>query len=520
MSATGTFNSNATAQQLADAVAMDPLVKAQLWARYLEVSSRQHDAFSAFESDLPRIAMRGTKAGIFARKRDLKAGGGDTVNFTVISAPGGPGAIGEQELTGRTSSSKFKTYKVIVDWHRDAVEFTRKQIEMMAGGRDLESTTAELLKLKMGIWKQNEMMLSLMKQANGNVFRPNNVASRDALVSTDRLSLSMCSAAKARLNTIGGRPIQHQLGKNGDHINGFMIFATEYAMLDVRNDTGYQNAIAQGGTRGDGNANFTGKLVDWQGMTWFEHCVTDLDWDDYVGSPIQPKAIAAVAFNANAAATTDCKLKGSATNTINRYFQFFPGYDYKFYEDQVDAPDSGLYYVWAVNPDGSVCFMRYTGSDNNGNEIQLDKILSPDTTLSGGGAGLGATSVGNLVLNNTASVNAGTRVITDSGTGGNLPAGFVYVDKVAVGAILIPANANGVPIGHGFVFGAHAACRAYGRIEMERIVQDRDYGFVKGAGYQMITGQAPCINTNGVTNGYLLMEFAIEHEGVNIPVKE
>ena len=122
----GTYNANALVQTLADATAMDPLVKAQMWARYLEVSSRQHDAFAMFESEQARIpSMNVGKSGIFTRKRDLKAGGGDTVNFTVISAPAGPGAIGEQELTGRTSSSKFKTYKVVVDWHRDAVEFTK-----------------------------------------------------------------------------------------------------------------------------------------------------------------------------------------------------------------------------------------------------------------------------------------------------------------------------------------------------------------------------------------------------------
>jgi hypothetical protein len=86
-----------------------------------------------------------------------------------------------------------------------------------------------------------------------------------------------------------------------------------------------------------------------------------------------------------------------------------------------------------------------------------------------------------------------------------------------VGAVIIPANANGVPIGYGFIFGAHAACRAYGAIEMNTIEQKTDYGFVKGKGYEMVFGQSPTINTNGVTNGYLILEFAIEHEGYPVP---
>lgn len=513
----GTYNANALVQTLADATAMDPKVKAEMWARYLEVSSRQHDAFSMFESEQPRVpSLNAGKASIFTRKRDLKAGGGDTVNFTVISAPAGPGAIGEQELTGRTSSSKFKTYKVTVDWHRDAVEFTKKQIQMMAGGKDLEMTSGSLLKEKMGIWKQNEMMLTLIKLGVGNTFRPNGRASRDAITATDTLSIDICSAAKARLNTIGGRPIKHSLGTNGDHINGFMIFATEMAMLSVRNDSGYQNAITQGDNRGESNANFTGRLVSWQGMSWFEHIVTDLDWDDYVGSPLQPKLIAANTFHADSA-IGNCKLKGSTTNTVNRYTQFFPGYDYLFYEDQAPTTDSNIYYAWAVNPDGSVCFLSYTGSDNNGNLIDLANgaILSPDS--GGGTSTLGSDTVGELHLGASASVNGTTRIITLAGAGCTVPEGYVYVDKVFAGAIILPANAKGVLIGNGFVFGANAACRAYGQIEMEQIAEKRDYGFVKGMGYQMITGQAPCTRVDGVTNGYLNIECAIEHEGIDTP---
>jgi hypothetical protein len=116
-------------------------------------------------------------------------------------------------------------------------------------------------------------------------------------------------------------------------------------------------------------------------------------------------------------------------------------------------------------------------------------------------------------------VDQTSRVITNSGTGGStLTTGtWVLVDKVDVGAVIIPANAKGVPIGYGFIFGAHAACRAYGSVQMNGIEQDDDYSFIKGKGYEMVYGQAPTINTNGVTNGYLLLEFAVEHEGYPVP---
>jgi N4-gp56 family major capsid protein len=497
-------------------------VKAQLWARYLEVGSRAHDVFSMFESEQPRIPVANAgKSGIFCRRRDLKAQGGDKVHFTVISAPGGPGVMGETQLAGAESKSKFKTYSVIVDWHRDAVAFTKKQIAFMAAGGTLLETTAELLKLKMGLWKQNDMMVALIKGGVGNTYRPNGKASTAALGPNDHLTLAMAVAGKARLNTMGGKPISHQLGTNGDSINGFLTFASEYAFLNIRNDSAYANALQTADDRGKGNAQFTGRLVNWQGQTFFEHIVTDQDWDDYVGSPIQPKGI----MHANVAAGTtvfsaasavgDCVLKGSSTNTTSRYFQFFKGYDYLFYEGQTPVVDNTEYYLWAVNPDGTVCFMSYIGHHNDGNKITPNKILS----AAAGTSTLGATTVGNMYagVGGGLAVDGTTRVITVGAGTPTLPAGFVYVDKVETGAVLIPANANGVPIGYGFIFGASAACRAYGTIEMNGIEQETDYSFVKGKGFEMVFGQSPTINTNGVTNGYLLMEFAITHEGYAVP---
>jgi N4-gp56 family major capsid protein len=513
---------NATAlnfQTLSEATAMDANVKAQLWARYLEIGSKAYDAFSAFESEQPRIPLANAgKSGIFCRRRDLKAQGGDKVHFTVISAPGGPGAIGERSLKGAESHSKFKTYSVTVDWHRDAVAFTKKQIAFMATGNVLEETTAELLKLKMGIWKQNDMMMGLIHRGSGNTYRPNGKTSRNALSKTDTLSLTLASTAKARLNTLGAKPISHTMGTNGDHINGFLTFASEYAFLDIRNDSGYQNAVRDGGARGGENPLFSGKLVTWQGQNFYEHIVTDQDWDDYVGSPIQPKAVNAVGFNAGGASGS-CVLKGSSTTTTSLYFQFFPGFRYEFTEDDKLPSNTTEAYAWAINPDGSIAFLAYAGTTGftgvAGNQITLSKVLSS----AAGTSGQGATTVGGLVIGGSASVNATTRVLT-AGTSPTLPsdiASYVLVDRVDVGAVIIPANSKGVPIGYGFIFGAHAACRAYGSVQMNGIEQEDDYSFIKGRGYEMVYGQAPTINTNGVTNGYLLLEFACDHEGYPVP---
>ncbi len=512
--ASGTYNGNATAKTLANAINDDASVKAQVWARYLDLASRQHNAFSQFESDQPKRAFNSTgQRGIFAKKRDLNAAGGDTVHFTVMSAPAGPGVIGEAELTGNTSSPTFKTYSCKVDYKRDAVELTKKMIKMMAGGQEVEQAVADMLTFKMGMWKQNDQMMSLLNFGSGNTFRANNRATTNDLVATDVLTPSMAAEAKARLNTLGAIPISQKMDASGDLLAGYLVFASEYAMLNVRNTDGYINALNQAGIRGDANPQFTGKLPDWQGLKWYEHIITDQDWDDYIGSPIQPKMKVAVAVDKD-----QLVVRSSATNTKSRYAQFMGGYSYPFTDGTTDgvdkiAVDAGPHYGWACNPDGSRCFVSCAGSGNDGNLITINAILSSaDATTGANDATVGVLSYGS---GSTVSSN----VITLGTTGRTVPTGFVYKNKIDAGAILIKTNSAGVAIGRGFVFGSYAMVTAYGGTELTQIKQDRDYGFVTGAGFETITGQYPCVNVNGITNGYLNLEYAIEHPGYDLPVK-
>jgi hypothetical protein len=504
----GTYNANANAQQLADAVAMDPKLKGELYSRYLEQASQGHNAFAKFtsESDKKSGANGGVRS-IFALKKDLKAGGTDTVNFNVLGPPGGPGVMGSQELTGNTSSSLMATYKIRVGWFRDAVEFTRDVFEFLSAGKMLDRTTFDLLSKKMGLLKQNHMMMRLIRGANGNVFRPNNRATTNDLIATDTVSLAMANSSRARLRTIGGQPIYQKLNSTGSQVDGFLQFYSDMAMLNVRNDDGYQSALAQGGTRGDNNENFTGELVKWSGMPWYEFPSIDEKWDDFIGSPLQPKAVLKVAFS-TASAGAACVLKSSTTNVKSRYFQFFRGYDYLFTEDQTASPDAGKYYAWIVNPDMSVGFVEYTGTGNNGNQIVVDKILSPNGA---GTSAKGYTTVGDLSVNTTANPDIWL------GGNGNLPAGFTYTDSFVSGAVIIQANSKGTQIGYGFVFGAMSACYAHGRIEMAPISQERDYGFVNGRGYETIFGTGLALDPFKKPCGYLLSEVAMEHEGYPTP---
>ena len=89
----------------------------------------------------------------------------------------------------------------------------------------------------------------------------------------------------------------------------------------------------------------------------------------------------------------ETKLRSSATNTTHRYYEWFPGYDYVWYEGQAANPDVNRYYAWVITPAGEVGFVSYVGTANNGNEILVDQILSP---AGAGTSGKGLAVVGNI----------------------------------------------------------------------------------------------------------------------------
>lgn len=517
-----------TLSQVLDPTTGSPKLRQEAVSRYFEVASQQHNALEQFTSVVdPKTMANGGVRSIFAKKSDLSKGGGQVVNFGTIGTPGGPGVTGDSELTGNTSKSLFGSYQAIVDWVRDGVEWTKDDVAHIAAGASLEQVTVDLLAEKMGITKQNSMFKRLIDSSlaaagtvgveAGNVYRPNNKVSVDALTSADTLSLDVANESRARLGTLGAKPLMRQMNKHGSPVNGFMLFSTTTGMLPIRNDSAFATSIANGDKRGSDNANFTGELLDWQGNAFYEMQVIDQDWDDYKGGPLIAKAVVTVAAEPEATGAFN-KLIVNSANTKSLYFQWFGGKSYRYNRIEDLIIDSSTYYAWAINPDGSRVFMSYAASGNNGNQITLSKILSPavaDTTLD-------ATTVGDLNLGSGASVLS--NVITLGTTGLTLPAtgphgAWVYSNKIQAGAVIIQANAQGVPYSRSFMFGTMAACFATGSVDMSPIQQVRDFGFVQGRGFEMIYGTAACKNAAKKINGYLLIEHAVEHAGYPVPNK-
>ena len=134
-------------------------------------------------------------------------------------------------------------------------------------------------------------------------------------------------------------------------------------------------------------------------------------------------------------------------------------------------------------------FVSYVGSDNDGNKITITERLGSSA--------------------NGAQVTTLGTVAWDSGT--------YRCDSAPVGSVIIPANSKGTPIGWSLALGAGSAIRAYGAIDMQKIEEKRDYGFVEGFGFEGIFGQTATKDTQGLTRNYVLVEHALERAGVVIP---
>ncbi|WP_395752546.1 hypothetical protein [Prosthecobacter sp.] len=529
------YHAESIVSTLAAAVAADPSVVAKVYSQQLRKGARSVDDFAMFEGG------EGSGKPFIVRKDLANAHAGDEVKFTVMSQPRGPGARGEQPLRGNESSVDFKTFGCVVDFWRDAFKFTKKQLKFMAGGGGVKSAVLLALREKLGRRRMNDMKMALKLQGVGNTIFPNGRKTIASLNALDTLTPSGITNAIPQWRRLGGRSIV-VTSKHGSPVYKPMVYIPDAAIASIKNSSSYEQAAMHGGARGnEENPLFSGKLLDWNGVGLFEHASVDPE-NDQCADPLAPRAMLSAGFGVNSAANA-CVLKSHATDTKTPYMAWLGGYKYEWYEGQsassaTTAPGGvawttfynaitsadATYYAWIINPDGSVGFVSWAGSNggtpnNNGNQILLTHILNPDNNADT--SGLGVSTLGNFVATGDAwGLNHGGTAYTRAagGTGGssNCSADFVWTSEFDAGAYIIPCNANGAVDMCSLILGQDSAVRAY--VGDDLLVGDKDdYSFVDGGGYETVFGQAPCIRTDGKTSGYSLLRHAGQHPGLEVP---
>lgn len=529
----GTYNANASVQTLVDALQQDPNLVAKVWNKQLRAGAQSVDDFSLFEG-----GEKDSKP--FVVKKDLdNYNAGDSVVFTVMSQPRGPGVRGEKELTGNTSAVNWATYNCKVDFWRDAFEWNKKQAKFMAAGGSVKAAIMEQLKLKLGRKRMNDMKMALKLLGKGNTIYPNGKKSFDTLSANDTMTPTVLTMAKPQWQRLGGTPFKIGHNKHRSPVYSCMAYIPDVAMTSLRLHQSYENALIGAAARSDDNPMYSGRLLDWQGIGLFEHISVDAEYD-VLADPLAPRAVLGKAFKLGDP-LADCVLISDPNDTQTRFFEWFGGYKYEWWEGQADDPkcaafyndaETGIaspsreFYAWIVNPDGKVGFVAYEGGANNGNRITISKILNPTNPSSPAGTDplkLGKTVVGamNATGNPWGRIDEDNYVEAngvDSGPA-NCAQDFVWTCEFDVGAYIIPCNARGAVDMCSLMLGKNSAVRAYVG-EDKMIYQERDYGFTHGGGYESVFGQTPCIRTDGKTTGYALIRHAGQHAGLEVPTLE
>jgi hypothetical protein len=524
------YHAESVVSTLAAAVAADPSVVAKVYSQQLRKGARSVDDFSMFEG------AEGSGKPFIVRKDIGNAHAGDEVKFTVMSQPRGPGARGEQPLRGNESSVDFKTFGCVVDFWRDAFKFTKKQLKFMAGGGGVKSAVLLALREKLGRRRMNDMKMALKLQGVGNIIYPNARKTLASLNALDTLTPSGITNAIPQWRRLGGRSIV-VTSKHGSPVYKPMVYIPDAAIASIKNSSSYEQAALHGGARSnEENPLFSGKLLDWNGVGLFEHASVDPE-NDQCADPLAPRAMLGVAVGlADNAATL--QLKSHASDTKTPYMAWMGGYAYEWYEGQsassaTTAPGgvawttfysnitSATYYAWIINPDGSVGFVSWVGTGNNGNKITLSAVLNPTNTYDEPGrTDIGTATLGNFIATGDSwgmqSDGSYTAAAGGAGATSNCSPDFVWTAKFEAGAYIIPCNANGAVDMCSLILGQDTAVRAY--VGDDLLVGDKDdYSFVDGGGYETIFGQAPCIRTDGKTSGYSLLRHAGQHPGLEVP---
>ena len=522
------YHAESVVSTLAAAVAADPSVVAKVYSQQLRKGARSVDDFSMFEGG------EGSGKPFIVRKDIASAQAGDEVKFTVMSQPRGPGARGEQPLRGNESSVDFKTFGCVVDFWRDAFKFTKKQLKFMAGGGGVKSAVLLALREKLGRRRMNDMKMALKLQGVGNTIYPNARKTLASLNALDTLTPSGITNAIPQWRRLGGRSIV-VTSKHGSPVYKPMVYIPDAAIASIKNSSSYEQAALHGGARSnEENPLFSGKLLDWNGVGLFEHASVDPE-NDQCADPLAPRAMLSTGFGVDSSSAA-CVLKSHATDTKTPYMAWMGGYAYEWYEGQSDslattAPGgvtwtsfydnitSATYYGWVINPDGSVGFVSWLGTGNNGNQIAINAILDP--SVGADLSALGTATLGNFVAtgdNWGLDVDGVTyyRRAGGAGASSNCSPDFVWTSQFDAGAYIIPCNANGAVDMCSLILGQDTAVRAY--VGDDLLVGDKDdYSFVDGGGYETIFGQAPCIRTDGKTSGYSVLRHAGQHPGLEVP---
>jgi hypothetical protein len=441
---------------------------------------------------------------------DLAKREGATMTFTTTSGYYGEGKYGDEAFEASTDFEKddLSGFNLNVDFVRNASSRNSRADEIMG----LKDELKNMVPIKLGAWLgrlkkdqiQGKCVLTLPDEnriyAGGRTLA--------TLGSADTLSWDDVVTTGYAMKPLGGIPADiSKAGRN--EIRSQLFIPSEVQAMSLDLDPDYKTLTQGADVRGAQNAMFKGNWNMIRGHSIVPYNAINHAGKGAVGSFLAPEAYLGATMAAPADNTAILLTGGGADNggTMNgagfpRWFKYFAGYDYRFVDTgviDVSASSIGavsgtnyaiIYNTTGVNA-GKWGFVEYT-TGNDGNRITVTKLLGDNARLAVGGAR--ATTVGSVVWSGTLNTEAFTQ-----------------------GALIIPANAKGVPFGHALVLGNGGIVRGYGSERAFRSVEKVDGDYTKRTYIRSIFGQALRKDRKGRVPSVMLLTTAISRPGINLP---
>jgi hypothetical protein len=479
--------------------AQDTASLRQLWHKGALIGEEEEDFLQQFEGASERSPVWTIN--------DTSKGQGQKMTFTTTSGYYGEGKYGEGLFEGPSDyeTDDISSYNLTVDFVRNAASRSVRADELMG----LRDELGSMVPIKLGKWlgrtKKDQIMgLSVLTLPNENRIYAGG-RTFDTLGSADVLSWDDVITAGAAMKPLGGMPFR--MGKSGlNAISSQLFIPSETAALSLRLDSSYQTLLSNADNRGAGNVLFKGGYPNIDGHTIAPHNALNHAGKGPVGSFLAPEAFLGVAITGNADAARTITGGGSdnADNSLTGagkplWFKYFGGHDYRFVDTgvlDVSAATvgnvAGPYYAIIYNTTGTNAgkwgFVKYT-TGNDGNKIVITEFL---TGQAGGTYRKG--TVGSVTWSGTINTE-----VWDSG------------------ALIIPANAKGVPIGHTMVLGAGGIVRGYGMWRAKRTQETDNGDFLKRTYITSVFGQSLRKDRKDRVPAVMLLTTALSRPGITLP---
>ena len=472
--------------------AQDAASMRKLWHKGALIGEEEEDFFQQMEGASQRS--------LIWTQNDTSKGNGQTMTFTTRAGFYGRGKRGEELFEGPSDyeQHRISSFDLKVDYVRNAVSRSDRAEELMGLRNELASQENVELGRWLGRLKTQQIMglctLTLPDEnrlyAGGKTLH--------ALGSADVLSWDDIVTVGQAMKPMGGKPADVS-GPSASPIWSQTFVPSETAALSLKLDSDYKLVLQNGDVRGRGNTIFKGGYPSIDGHTIVPHNAINHAGVGPVGSFLAPEAFLGLAITGTTDAARDIS-GGGADNSDGSltgsgkplWFQNFPGYAYEFVDTGAFSPSSGPHYAIIYNTTGANAgkwgFVKYT-TGNNGNKITITEFL-------------------------TGQSNGTYR----KGTIGSVTwSGAVNTEEWASGALIIPANSKGVPIGHTIAMGAAGILRGYGKYRANRTTDTQNGGFVKQSYITSVFGQSLRKDRKGRVPAVMLLTHAISKPGIALP---